>query len=130
MDIILSIVNKRNQNYNIKYLNGIRNNIKWNVYILLKEGININNIAKDEVDGIIFMAPDLYSEYFKDNNFIVYDTFYGDNYLYLDKKRKINKFIRNAKINGLNNKEIEELEEILFNEYKKERSKNEKHRRF
>lgn len=128
LNIILDIVNKRDYNYTIKYLSGIRNNIKWNVYVLVRDGIDIKNIAKDEVNGIIFMAPDLYSEYYVDNNFVVYDTFYGDNIDYLEKEVDIRKFLNRAKIRGLKDREIVMLEEMLFLEFKEEK-KNERIRR-
>lgn len=128
LDIILSIVNKRNANYELKFLTGIRNNIRWNVYVIIKDKVDVNNIAKDEVSGIIFMAPDLYSEYYENDNFIVYSSFYGEDKFYLDKVCNIRKFFNKGRINGLKDNEIDELKDILFNEYKKEK-KNEKIRR-
>ncbi len=116
--ILKKIIEQRGKKYNLKLINGIRNNIKWNALLFVEEGFDINSLAKDEENGIIFFAPDLYREYFLDKKVIVFDAFYIQKEKYFAEQRSFAKLVKNGINNSLYDNEINNLYELLFNEYK------------
>ena len=122
LKIIAKIISSRDREYNLKLISGIRNNIKWNAILFVEENINPYNIAPDEQSGIIFFAPDLYYEYYLDNNFVLFDAFYSNISDYFDKKRNFYKLLKNGINDSLYKEELDSLYELVFNENKKKRS--------
>lgn len=118
LDILLNIINQRKNKYHIETLSGTKENNKWNAYIFVKDNIDITKIGKDEVAGIIYFAPDLFCDYYQDENIILYEAFYFDCKDYLQKEKDLLKFFKKGTVNGLYVSELEQIYEKLFVEYK------------
>ena len=118
LEIISNLIENRQEKYQLKLINGTRNNIKWNAVLFINDKIDPSNIAPKEASGIIFFAPDLYYEYYLDKSFVLYDAFYQDVNNYLKQEKTLYQLLKNGINSSLYKKEINNLYELLFNEYK------------
>lgn len=118
LELLLTIINKRKNNYHIEIISGIKEKNKWNAVLFVKDNVDVTQIGKEEVQGIIYFAPDLFCDYYKDENIILYEAFYFDRKNYFTEEKDLLKFFKNGTINGLYNSELEQIYEILFLEYK------------
>ena len=142
---LLSLINGRDEAYQLQILSGIKKHEKiykynsfedveveekidslpWNAVVIVRSDVDILKLASNNLNSSLFFRPENYKSIYDKKLLFTYDAFLGDMEIehYLDAEVNIAKLSDLSEKDGLTKEELKLLDIIILNIYKEEYNK-------